>query len=752
MLHVKDNGLSYVGAGSNPAAEPFAWLRPALGFLSRSRRTIATSATLFVVLGLAYLLVATPKYDASAYILIDLRQADLFRQQAVSTDALALNAIVESQVEIIRSTSTATAAIRQIGPEAAAELDASSVVGSVIGFFTGIFSSSDKEPTAEQAEYANALKLIKITTAKRVGITNIIGITVRTTDSERSARLANAVAQAYISDQLEAKYETTRRGGAWLQTRLAELRDQALDADRKVQEYKARMNIVDTDKGLMSERQVGDLNSSLTVAQGKTAEAKARYDRVTDILRASVKDGAVSDMSQNQVIVRLRQQYFDTAKREADISAKYGQNHIAAVNARSEMAELERSLRGELMRIAEATKSDYEVARAGEDAIRQQLDRLVADSSEKNRSRVELRSLESSSQTYRSLYENFLQKYTQAVQDQSFPISEARVFSRAEPPLGKAWPKLPIVLAAALVLGLMIGTAVAFLREMLRQTVKMGSTIEQVTGLHCLATVPRIATFVRPAGAMGWLRRGLRRTDPASLRELMLYSVTHPNSPTSEVMQEIKLILERRVAKEGHCSVIGMISAIPGEGKTTIASNLAHHFAQTGKRVLILDWDLRNPSLSQSLAPTSTDGLLQSISSGELKGLITSKTRGLPLHILPCVGATNIGLTSDILRARGNVELMAFLRTQYDFIFVDFPPVVDFVDVRATDTLIDAYLLVVGYDQVDKSLLAECVVQGKFDSTRVVGAVLNGVDPRQYEQKRSRTGRYLAWMQSAAVR
>lgn len=751
MLHVKDSTLTY-GGGREEAAEPFAWLPSTIAFLSRSRKTIVVSTGVVLLLGILYLVVVKPKFDADADVLIDLRQTELFRQQNTSTDAQVLNAIVESQVEILKSNATALAAIRRLGPQVVeADLSETSLVWSVLGAVTNLFSSGGKM-SESQMNLSYAERLMALRTVKRVGITNIIEVTVRTTDPERSARLANALVQSYISDQLEAKYETTRRGGAWLQTRLSELRDQATNADKAVQEYKATMKIVDTDKGLMSERQVGDLNASLIAAQSKTAEAKARYDRIRDILSSDVKDGAVADLAQNQVIVRLRQQYFDTAKREADISSKYGQNHVAAVNARAEMAELEKSLRGELQRTAESYRSDYEVARSGEENLRKQLDTLVSNAAIQNRSRVELRSLESSSQTYRALYENFLQKYTQAVQDQSFPISEARVVAPAEAPLRKSWPKPLVVLAGALAAGVFVGIAFAFLRELLLRTIKTANEVEQVTGLPCIATVPRIRSYKRRSNVSSWLRYLVGAQNDGDARAFMLDTITHPLSATSETMREIKLVAERHQTEETGGKVIGIVSAISGEGKSTIASNLAHQFAQASKRVIVLDWDLRHPFLSRTLLPDAKEGLLEAINACQPLGLFSLRTRGLPLFILPTIIGEPIEHTAEVLRDPRNIELLNALKTQYDVIIVDFPPMADFIDVRATSDLVDAYLLVVGYDRVQKSLLAECVSQGKLDTSRVIGAVLNGVDPRQHERKQTRLGRYMPWVSKRSMR
>ena len=143
----------------------------------------------------------------------------------------------------------------------------------------------------------------------------------------------------------------------------------------------------------------------------------------------------VADTLKNEVITKLRSQYLELARREADWTPRYGANHLAVVNLRNQMREIQNSIRDELQRIAETYKSDFEIAKQHEDSVQKQLDQAVSQSQVTNEAQVALRELESNAQTYRALYDNFLQRYMESVQQQSFPITEARVISAATRPL-----------------------------------------------------------------------------------------------------------------------------------------------------------------------------------------------------------------------------------------------------------------------------------------------------------------------------
>ena len=189
----------------------------------------------------------------------------------------------------------------------------------------------------------------------------------------------------------------------------------------------------------MGEQQVAELSSQLVIARAQSAEARARLDRIETVLHAdspdATVDSTVADTLKNDVITKLRSQYLEYKQRTADWTARVGPNHLAVVNLRNEMAEIRKSILDELRRIAESYKSDYQIAKQREEGIQKELSQAISVSQETDQAQVTLHELESNSQTYRALYDNFLQRYMESVQQQSFPITEARVISPASRPL-----------------------------------------------------------------------------------------------------------------------------------------------------------------------------------------------------------------------------------------------------------------------------------------------------------------------------
>ena len=299
---------------------------------------------------------------------------------------------------------------------------------------------------------------------KRVGLTYVIEIGFQSKSTVGAAQIANAVVEAYIRDQLDAKFQATRRASAWLQDRIAELKEQSANAERAVEDFKEKNNMVSADGRLVNEQQVAELSSQLVLARKRTADAQSRFDRIQTILKGDTVDATVSDSLNNSVVNRLREKYLDDANKEADWSARFGPNHLAAVNLRTQMKGILASICEELVRLAETYKSDLVIAKNSQDAAQKELAGAVAQSQEANQVKVTLRQLESSAKTYRTQYDSFLQRYQEMVEQQSFPVTEARMISAADSGV-KSSPITRNVLSFAILSGLLLGGGIGWLRE-----------------------------------------------------------------------------------------------------------------------------------------------------------------------------------------------------------------------------------------------------------------------------------------------
>jgi succinoglycan biosynthesis transport protein ExoP len=697
-------------------------------FLHRQYRLILAVVAVSLCLGLAYFIATPSSYTATATIIIDTRKNQLFQQQSVLGDIPIDSAAVESQVQIIKSETIALAVIRDLRLVEDSEFAGSNgILGSLLQGIGDLIGSDRSRSEFDRLRrttesFANRL------TVRRVGLTYIIEISFRSLSPDRAAQIANAVADSYVVDQLDAKYKATKRASSWLQDRIKELREQASAAERAVVSFKTQNNIIESGGRLMNEQQLAELNSQLVVAKQQVSEAKARLDRIEAVLvadnPASTVDGTVADTINNQVVSKLRSQYLDLAAREADWSARYGRNHLAAVNLRNQMQGIRNSIIDELRRLAESYKSDLEIATQREASTETQLAKTVSQSQATNEAQVALRDLESSSQTFRALHDNFLQRYMESVQQQSFPITEARAITQASRPLKPSAPRLSVVMSIAGAVGLLFGFGAARLRDLSDRVFRTTDEIEAVLQTHCVAILPRIEPQRSLPPSLGG-NHGPR----SIMRDGSLYwhVVNEPLSRFTESVRSIKVAADVAI-RGGSGRVIGFTSSLPNEGKSTVATGFAELLAHSGSRTILIDGDLRNPSLTRGLTPTADVGILEVLSGRHDLSQVLWREPVIGLDFLPAVVPSRHAHTSEVLGSAAMKALVDDLRKRYDYVVFDLSPLAPVVDVRTTTHLIDSYIFVIEWGRTRIEVVQHALNASRNLRDHILGVALNKAD------------------------
>ncbi|MDH2356828.1 Wzz/FepE/Etk N-terminal domain-containing protein [Bradyrhizobium sp. SSUT112] len=733
---------------------------------------------LCVSLASVFLMTAPKRYTSTAALIIDSRKMQGLQQQSVGSDTPIDSSMVDSQVEILKSETIALAVIKDLRLVDDAEFTGSEggLLSGVFGLFTSLFPDP---PRSDYVSLRIALTRFQSRlTIKRLGMSYVIEISYQSQSPARAAAIANAVAEAYIVDSLESKYQASRRAAVWLQDRMKELRAQASTAERAVADYKAKNNIVDAGGRLLTEQQLAEINSSLTVARSQRAEAQARLGRITAILKSDDDDrnvilndlATVTDTMQNPVITKLRQTYLDYAAKESDWANRYGSTHLAVVNLRNQMREIRHSIKDELRRTAESYKSDLEIAKSREEASQKSLNDTIALSNDTSQAQIVLRDLESNAQSARALADNFLQLYMVSVQQQSFPITEARVITQASVPLTKSSPKTLLILLAAIAAGTILAALTGVLRDMMDRVFRTISQVEQLLHVPCLASIPAIDANGSQAVASGtfraerqgiysrlWAFAGRRRSLPASdagrsgpnapfmkvesgdrhpshgdrllvgTKSVGRAVINSPFSRFAEGVRSIKLAAD--LANFGSSNkVLGVTSALPNEGKSTISEALAQVSAQSGARTILVDGDIRNPSLTARLSPDAQYGLIDLVlGKSDLQSVVWVDPQ-TGLHFLPCVIASRFSNSGDMLASPQMQGLFRQLNEQYDRIVLDLSPLAPVIDVRATGSLVGSYILVLEWARAKIDIVERVLNEAPVVRERLLGAVLNKVN------------------------
>ncbi len=673
-------------------------------------------------------------FSASTTLMIDMQAAALFNPgERVSGDPMIFSENIASQVEVLSSEGVARnvvasnhlthdpAFLSNGRPSLFARL--TDTLKSLISFSKppALQSSDDSDTTL-----ATQL-LMSMTSTKRIGTTSVIEVSVQANSPVMAARLANEIATAYMGHGLLAKSAMARNASDWLQERSRELLDQAQAADQAVQQFKAANNIIDTDKGLMNEAQLGKLNDELGLARSNLSLAEARYNQIQTILKHGIFEGDVPDALDSQLIMHLRQQYLDASRQAAEWSAKYGADHALVINMKNQVRDLQGNIQAELTRISDSYKNSYEVALASERSLEAKIRELSAEAAATNSKLVELRGLQSSAATFRTMYESFLQRYTQAVQDQSFPISEAHVVTSAAVPLRKSSPKTSLVIAVACMAGLTFGFASAFLRETLDRTLRTAGQISTTLGLDFIGFLPLVSpSELRAVTSSSHIEAKHIAARPISSRHAMLRFVNADTfSPFAEIMRNVWLKLGRKGGSGERMKVIGCVSALPEEGKTTVAANLAQFLAGTGAKTLLMDWDLRKLALSRALTPGIKIGFTDVVDSyTDLADAIFSDGQS-GLEFLP--GGTQ-GTLPEVLNSKASKDFLTMLRERYDFVVVDLPAMAASSDVIAASRLLDGVLVVVEWGGTSRQLVMDILARLQTHHIETLGLILNKVN------------------------
>jgi uncharacterized protein involved in exopolysaccharide biosynthesis len=303
-------------------------------------------------------------------------------------------------------------------------------------------------------------------TAKRTERTYVVDLMVETSDGEKSARLANAIVQAYFAEQSSAHTEAARRVTESLTSRLTELRERVQHAEEEVERYKAEQGIVGASGRLVDEQQLTELNNQLTAAQARTAEARARYEQVRRLQGRGADPGSTTEAVQSTTIGLLREQYAAVVQREANLTAQLGPQHPYVVEAHAQVRNAQRLIGEEVGRVADASHSEYERARANEEALSSNLDALKQRAMTTGMAFVKLRELEREVDASRAVYESFLGRARETREQERLDTVNVRVLSDAQSPLERSWPpRRLILLLAALGAGLLGGAGLAYAAE-----------------------------------------------------------------------------------------------------------------------------------------------------------------------------------------------------------------------------------------------------------------------------------------------
>ena len=697
-----------------------------LAIARRQWRVVALSVAICLLLGVVYLLIAPPKYTSTTNILIDQDNSRILYQGSALERTVEDEARILSQVEVLVSDKVGLAVVDNLAlakdPDfMSAPAGPLQMAMSAVRSVTALFKTSENVSGEERLRRAALQNLQRNLNVERLNRSYVLSVRFGWSDPVMAAKVAKGVADAYLADQLNAKFEATRLAGGWAQQRMKDLQGEALKSDLAVQKFRAEHSLIAASGRLVSEQQLSELNSQLIIARTESAAAQAKYQRLQSVIDGGQPDAIVAGTLDSAIVNDLRAKYLEASRLAAEISEKVGPEHVQVKRLRNSMLEYRKLIFDELGRIAKSYSSEYQIAKSREEALRGIVNDATGISADANETLVQLRELERESENYKVLYEKFLQRYQDSVQQESFPVTEARIISEAAIPQETSGPKKSLVLALCTFLGLTLGTGLGALQEYRDRFFRTGEQVTEETGLPFLGLVPLVA-----GGADGRAKSAdQRRSD--SVRPITNYAVNNPLSQFAETLRSAKIAADLSLGRE-RPKIIGITSVLPGEGKSTVAINFARLLASQKARTLLIDADLRNPSLTRLVAPHAKAGLAEFvIDKAELKDLLLFEER-THLAMLPSVLRRDVPLTSELLASREMAGLLEEAKASFDYIVLDLPPLAPVVDVRAVTPYIDGFACVVEWGSTPRATVQAKLGADPAVIKKCLGIILNKAD------------------------
>ena len=720
------NNTAFIGDGQQDAVTEIS-LSKIFNTLWLRRRILLSVTFTISLLAILYIYQLVPRYTSATQLLIGINSAKVVDIQEVLGGSMDGDSAVIGEMEVIKSRELARKLINELHLEQYEEFNPDLKKP---GFFAqlnpknlipeswkeaigteAIEVSADEKQEAHLTHLINAF-LTKLTVSQ-VKRSQVINISFESINPKLAALLANKLADKYIIGQLQAKFDATKKATDWLNDQLGDLKKKVEQSELAVESYRKTHNLIEVSKGTgVSQQQLTEINSQLIVSRALRAEAEAKYQQIEAIARSGKDIDSVADVLNSPLIGTLRSQESEVQRKYSEMLVEYGPRHPRMIQMQAEINDIKAKIAQEIKKIAAGLRNSLEVSRAHEGSLSGSLKQIENKTAGNSQAEVELHALEREATANKALFETFLGRYKETASTQGISQADARVISFAEIPLAASFPKTNLLVMVSLLGALFSGIAVVFVLEQLNPGVRSPEQIQELFNLPTLAIVPIVTELKMSAHE---------------------YLTHKPQSALAESMNTLGISLSLLNPDSATKSIL-ITSSVPSEGKSTLACLLAKQTASTGKKVVLIDCDLRRPTIAKYFGLDKTIlGLTDYLMNHDLNIndlLVTEPQSGLKILTQGHAGYVN---PSSLFSSHRMAALIETLKNQADLLILDSPPIMAVPDTRTLGSLVDSTVYVLNWDKTPKNVVANGLQILRADGhNNLAGIVLQKVNMAQY--------------------
>lgn len=544
---------------------------------------------------------------------------------------------------------------------------------------------------------------------------HVLSVNAESESPGTAARIADAVARTYIEQQLSRRAEAAETANAWLQQRIAALRERVENAERATEAYRREHGLYETRNDKVVAQRLAELNTQLVIAESERASAEARLAQAERAEREGLPADDLPEVVNSPLIQSLLQRRVETEREAAHLASTYGPQHPQMRDIGSQLADIRGAVAAEVAKVVQSLRHEVEATRSRVETLRANLTRLEGELGQDNAEAIRLNELEREAEASRQLLVSFLERANEAEVQPNIGEPSAVVISEAALPLSPSFPPTTMLRLLGVIGGVLVGMVIALLREHLDRTFRTIRQVEEVTNLPVIGVVPS-------AGR------------PLLGRRSALEEAESPfGLAIGSLLEQLAFMAEARGRPGGPArNVLTLTSATPGEGKSRIAVALLRLVAHRGHKVIILDCDWRRPTVNRHFSHPASPGLVDLLAGEATPDEVVYRDPDTGGH---AIFAGNLSLLpSEVERLERLKLLQTTLARHYDLVIVDTPPVLAGPEAIALARMAGEVAFVVRWGRVPRDVVVGALRSLAFAGTRLGGVVLSDVDPRQYRR------------------